>query len=99
MFVEGDTGSSYEISLIDNNDNTPVDLTTATATLHWRNKTGVYESRVMTTVSAAGGKVVYTFATGELFAPTMVFEVTIADIAGHTVTSIDPITETVRSRL
>lgn len=97
-FVSNDTASVLRVTCVDANSN-PISLSGSTANLHWRDETGQPVDQAMTIEDAANGICKYQFATGELFAPGMSFEVEITDGTGKKLTNVDLIAVTVRKEL
>lgn len=97
-FVANDTGSKLQITCKDNDTGAVINLTGATVTLRWMDKTGATQNRVMTVTSAVNGVTEYLFAVGELIYPQMTFEVRITDSGGKEITNLAPIEISVRAR-
>ena len=98
-FVTNDTGSVLNVTCTDKVTKAALDLTGASIELHWRNAANARITRTMTIVSAIAGTVKYQFLTGEIFAPTMVFEVQITDTTGKTLTNTDTFSVSVREEI
>ena len=98
-FVAGDTGSVLRVTCTNDSDDSAIDLTGCTVVLKWRNASGVLTSQTMTIVTAASGICEYRFAAGELFAPSMAFEVQITDASSRVIRSLSLIETSVRAAL
>jgi len=97
-FVAGDTGSVLRVTCVNDDDDSAIDLTGATVALQWiRRSDGALQSKTMTIVTAASGICSYQFATGELEAPSMRFEVKITDSGSKVIRSLDPLEVDVRT--
>lgn len=100
QFVAGDTGSKLKVTCKNDQDSIIIDLTGATVKLKWKNTSGVLVTKTMTILSpATGGQAIYQFATAELYAGTMEFEVEITDSGGKVIRNLDLIKEKVRGSL
>lgn len=97
--ITGDTGSKLVATCTDNVLGTAINLTGATVKLHWITNAGVLANKTMTITSAATGVCEYQFLATEIEAPTMTFEVEITDATAKIITSLDPITVSVRSQI
>lgn len=97
-FVSGDTASTLLVTCQDDS-GTAINLSGAAVNLHWKDEEGTALVKAMTVVSASVGTCSYQFATGELFAPGMAFEVEITDVSGKKLTNIDVIAVTVREQI
>ena len=98
-FVSGDTGSTLRVTCTNDSDSTAIDLTGCTLALRWKDSANVLQSKAMTIVTAASGIAEYNFAAGELFAPSMSFEVQITDATSKVIRSLNPIEVSVRAAL
>lgn len=96
--VTGDTGSSLSVPCVDSNGDV-INLAACSVELHWKDATGTAVVRNMTIDDEAAGLCSYKFADGEIFAPSMSFEVQITDAGSFIITTPDLITVTVRKEL
>lgn len=101
QFVAGDTGSKLRVTCIDDATGLPIDLTGATVTLRWRNSaaTNTLEKTMTKVAPETGGIAEYQFATGELYAKEMRFEVKIVDAGGKELNALDLLVEKIREPL
>lgn len=99
MFVENDTGSTLELTFIENSSGDAIDLALVIPKLRWRDTAGVLQERNMAVVDAPNGVAAYTFAAGELYAPKMTFEAAVETLDGFSVTTVATFYETVRARI
>jgi hypothetical protein len=97
-FVSGDTGSSLSVPCTDAEGNA-INLTGCTVFLRWKDASGALVSKTMTIDDEASGLCSYKFEAGELFAPSMDFEVQIKDSGDFILTILDLIAVTVRKAL
>lgn len=97
-YTAGDTKSKFYISAKDESGNI-ITLSGATVTLRWKNQAGALVSQTMTVTDAANGLAEYQFAAGELFAPSMAFEVQIVDGAGKILSSVENIQVAVKKKI
>jgi hypothetical protein len=97
-FVSGDTGSSLSVPCVDS-EGSAINLTGCTVNLRWKDASGALVSKEMTIDDEANGIVSYKFGEGELYAPSMDFEVQITDVDGFILTILDLIAVTVRKAL
>lgn len=97
--VTGDTGSILTVTCNDSAAGTAINLTGATVKVRWEDATGVLVLKTMTIENASGGIASYQFASGEIFAPKMKFEIEITDAGGKIVTNLALIELTVREQL
>ena len=97
--VTGDTGSVLSVTCKDSATGVVIDLTGATVKLRWEDAAGTIVSKTMTVTTPATGIATYQFATTEIFAPKMKFEVEITDSGGKIVSNLALIELTVREQL
>jgi hypothetical protein len=98
--VTGDTASVLRVNCRNKSDKTALDLTACTVALHWINKAGTLVQRTMAIDSpATAGIVSYQFATGEIEASSMKFEVQITNSSGKILTLLNPIELNVRREI
>lgn len=97
-FTSGDTGSVLRVTCVNDDDESAIDLTGATVELQWnRRSDGALQTKSMTLVTPASGICSYQFATGELEAPAMSFEVKITDASSKVIRSTATIDVDVRA--
>ncbi|MCC7202439.1 MAG: BppU family phage baseplate upper protein [Nitrospirae bacterium] len=100
QFVAGDTGSKLKVTCKNDADNSIIDLTGATVKLKWKDSGGALQTKTMTVLTpATNGQAEYQFASGELFAGTMNFEVEITDAGSKVIRCLDLIIGKVRELL
>jgi hypothetical protein len=97
-FVSNDTASVLRVTCVDANEER-INLSGASANLHWKDETGQAIDKEMTIEDAANGVCTYQFGEGELFSPGMSFEVEITDVDSKKLTNVDLIAVTVRKAL
>ena len=80
-FVEADTASVVNVTIVNKQTRTPIDLTGSTVRLIYSIDDGSTQSRIMTIVTPLSGVVEYKFAVDDLLPGTMTAntEVTFAD--------------------
>ena len=77
-FVEGDTGSAIQFTCVDSNTVNPINLTNYTVKISWKTNK-ILHNQYMEIVDAASGLVRYKFATNELKANSMSFDITLTN--------------------
>jgi hypothetical protein len=97
-FVSGDTGSSLSVPCVDSEGNV-INLSGCTVNLRWKDASGALVSKEMTIDDEGSGLCSYKFGEGELFAPSMDFEVQIKDSGDFILTILELIAVTVRKAL
>jgi hypothetical protein len=97
--VASDKGIQILLTAYQSDGITILDVTGSTVTIRWALADGTVEERAMTIVDGPTGQVQYTFATDEIIAPVMEFEVTVVRPDGAEITSKGTFTLAVRSRL
>ena len=98
-FVEADTGSKLEVTCKNDDDKSVIDLTGATVKIRWKNLAGSVQEKAMTVTNAAGGVAEYEFAASELEEHRQAHEIEITDSGGKVITSLNPVTVTIRKKL
>ena len=102
QFVAGDTASKLRVTLKDSTTKLPLDLTGSLfVRLRWRMEDGLTTHEGLMTGPGgaafdATGVVEYRFTGGELYAPTMAFEIKITNAAGEILRNQELIVEQVR---
>lgn len=99
-FVAGDTGSTLQTTCIDSVSFSPINLTSYSIAIQWRDNAKLLHSKNMEKVNAVNGIVQYTFVAGELEAPNMQFDIVLThNTTGNTLTCKDIIRIIVRERV
>lgn len=103
-FVEGDTGSVVDYTVVNRQTKTPIDLAGASVVVRWTINGGAPVQQSMTIVDASSGRVSYQFGAGELAVPTgtesaMRLNVVVTDAGGKVLTQRTALTYKIRKKI
>lgn len=97
-FVEGDTGAVLQVTCTDQATGAVINLTGSTVALKWEDKLGAVVSKAMTVSAPLTGVCTYQFGVDELYAPGMSFEVVITNGSAKTLSNVELIAVSVRTK-